>query len=124
MPQIQPSRKRRSGRGSRPSAHNSGASAKEASQVWFARENVRISRTAVSSASAGLTAVRSLLIHLIRHVGTAHQRPAEHHLETDGKTVVAIGVKLLRSHVLGYFQIPARGLQILPDGGDVHVGGD
>src|SRR5271165_1896814 len=123
MPQIQPSRKRRAGRGSRPSAQSSGASANGASQVWFALGKVRISRTAVSSASAGLTAVRSLLIHLIRHIGAAHQRTAKHHLESDGKPIIAISVKLRRSDVLSYGQIAACWLQILADRRHVDVNG-
>ncbi len=38
-----------------------------------------------------------LFVDAVGHVGTAHQRSTEHHLETDGESVVAIGVELLRA---------------------------
>ena len=66
----------------------------------------------------------SLFIHHVCHVGAADERAAEYHLESDGETVVAIGVELRGRDVLGHLQIAARRLEVLTDGGDVGAGGE
>ena len=57
--------------------------------------------------------------HQVRHIGTAHQRSAEHRLEAEGQAVLAVLFELPRFHVFRDRKVAARGLQILSDGGDV-----
>jgi len=63
-------------------------------------------QTRVVRATNGLDGVRHapgrpLRSPAIGHVRTAHQGPAEHHLETDSETVVPVGVKLLPANIFG-----------------------
>src|SRR5277367_3650903 len=81
---------------------------------------VKISSAALKSASEKLTSgAGSFFIHLIRHVGTAHQRTAEYHFEADGQAVSTIILELPGRDVLGDGQVAPSGLQVLADGGDV-----
>src|SRR5579864_4060274 len=129
MPANSPSRNRCSGRGSRARAISSGVSAIGASKGTpeFTKTifgKVRTRSIAPISASAKLSSdAGSFVIHQVSHVGASHQGSAENHFEPDGKAVVAIGVELRGRYVGLHRQIAARWLQVLADGGDIHVGG-
>src|SRR5579863_1569475 len=94
---------------------------------WFSSAGlgkVRTRSAAESSASAKLSRDSGgFFIHLIGHVGTADERAAEHHFESDGEAVPAITFELSGCHVGCHRQVSARGLQILTDGGNVDVRG-
>src|SRR5579884_1228163 len=125
MPAAYPSRKRRSGRGSRASATRSGVRAKGASQTRFSGGKMMTSRNAERSASSQSSGdPRSLFIHHLCHIRAPDIRAAEDHSQPRGKAGVAVGVKLLGEDILGYGEIAASRLKILADGSDVDAGGD
>src|SRR5207302_7572021 len=102
-PASQPWRRRRFHDDSRAHATSNGASATGASQVHPNRGKRRISRRAELSVRAKFT------VHHFGHVGTAHQRSAENHFESERQSVFVIGVELRWCHVFGYPEIAARG---------------
>src|SRR5471030_885138 len=55
----------------------------------------------------------------IGHVGTAHQRTAEHHPEAQLKPVIAIGIELPGLDEFLYREVAAGRLKVLADGDDV-----
>src|SRR5579871_5778900 len=128
-PVNSPSKKRQSGRYSRAKAKSSGANANGASHGTprlssAGLGNVRTRSTAESSARAKLSRDSGgFFIHQIGHIGTADQRPTEHHFEPDAEAVIAIGIELRRRDVGRDRKIPSRGLKILTDSCNIHIVG-
>src|ERR1039458_10608733 len=83
---------------------------------------VRTRSTADSSARAKLSRDSGgFFIHQIGHVGTADQRTAEYHLESDGESIFAVGVELSGRYVGCHRQGPSRSVPLMCHFGHLHV---
>src|SRR5438270_1564945 len=71
--------------------------------------------------SSSESRVRSLLTHKVRHIGTAHQRPAKHHFESEREPETPVAFELSGSNVLRNPQIAPGWLQVLSDGCDADI---